>query len=69
MAYIYPKEYFNPYDVEQDKIFITSQTRTIHHFAASWKTPKERFIEFIEKKVGSSPIIFIHKMKQLFLGK
>lgn len=67
--YIYPKEYFNPYDVEQDKIFITSQTRTIHHFAASWKTPKERFIEFIEKKMGSSPIIFIHKMKQLFLGK
>lgn len=34
--YIYPKEYFNPYDHNSGKIEITENTRSIHHYAASW---------------------------------
>lgn len=33
---IYPKEYFNPKDYATGKIIITKNTRSIHHFAASW---------------------------------
>ncbi len=61
--YIYPKEYFNPYDVEHDKMIITKNTRTIHYFAASWKTKKELFMEWVEKNLGGHIVLFIHKTK------
>ena len=66
--YIYPKDYFNPYDCELDKIIITDNTRTIHYFAASWKNPKERFMEFVDKHFGGRTVLFIHNVKRLFLG-
>ncbi len=65
--YIYPKDYFNPYDCELDKIIITDNTRTIHYFAASWKTKKERFMEFVGKYFGGRVVLFIHHMKRLIL--
>lgn len=65
---IYPKEYFNPFDYESGKFVLTQNTRTIHYFAGSWKTPKERFMEFIEKHFGGKAVRFIHRMKQLLLG-
>lgn len=38
---IYPKEYFSPkyYDIE--KIIMTENSATIHHYESSWKTEKE----------------------------
>lgn len=67
--WIYPKEYFNPYDYELKKIVLTENTRTIHYFAGSWKTKKERFMEFIENKFGSKGVNFIHKIKVTFCNK
>ena len=41
----YPNDYFCPKCYEDDKIYLTNNTVTIHHFGASWKTPKERFFQ------------------------
>lgn len=41
--YIYPKEYFNPYDSRTGKIKIKENTISIHHFAASWLDPYTKF--------------------------
>ena len=35
-VYIYPKDYFNPCNMNTGKIEITQNTVSIHHFAASW---------------------------------
>ena len=33
----YPSEYFCPIDIVTKRLHITKNTRTIHHYAASWK--------------------------------
>ena len=40
---IYPKEYFNPTDLNTQKVKITDKTYSIHHYNASWYTPKLKF--------------------------
>lgn len=49
---IYPTEYFNPKGVDDGRIRLTSNTRTIHHFADSWHTPKERLVACIKRRFG-----------------
>lgn len=39
---IYPKEYFCPMDYQTNKMNVTSETRSIHHYAASWINWKMR---------------------------
>lgn len=58
--YIYPKEYFNPYDHLDKKIRLTDNTRSIHYFAASWKNSKEKFMAFIEREFGAGCVKLIH---------
>lgn len=67
--WIYPKDYFNPYDCELKKIVLTENTRTIHYFAGSWKTRKERFMEFIESIFGPKGINLIHKIKVMICNE
>lgn len=64
--YIYPKDYFNPYDADSGKVIITENTRTIHHFAGSWFTPKERIMKFIEKKMGGRIATIVHRCYQIY---
>lgn len=45
---IYPPDYFNPKDYKTGLIHKTKNTRTIHHFAESWKTHGERLVHAIE---------------------
>lgn len=40
---IYPTEYFQPMDLNTGRIHRTKKTVSIHHYAASWTTPYERF--------------------------
>lgn len=51
---IYPSEYFNP-KKPNGKIFLTSNTCTIHHFAASWHSPRQRIVHWVVKHVGLFP--------------
>lgn len=45
---IYPAEYFNPINIISHRKHITPNTRTIHHYAASWMDNKNK--ESIVKK-------------------
>lgn len=58
--YIYPKDFFNPYNDIDGSYIITENTRSIHYFAASWKTPKERFMDSIKKRYGDNAASIIH---------
>ena len=42
--WLYPKEYFCPLDYETGILKITDNTRSIHHYSATWKTEKEKRI-------------------------
>ncbi len=46
--YIYPSCYFSPLDNKLKKLNITCNTRTIHWYAASWLSSKERLISFLK---------------------
>lgn len=54
--YIYPPEYFAPFVYHTGEMIITENTRTIHHYMASWKTPEEMKMKEIglrlEKRFG-----------------
>lgn len=39
---IYPNEYFNPYDWAKQKLKITPNTYSIHHYSASWMTKEQK---------------------------
>lgn len=53
---IYPKEYFNPYDFDTGKINPSDKTVSIHHFAASWTSKRNkintRIYQFINRLKG-----------------
>ncbi|MGG7190017.1 glycosyltransferase family 32 protein [Clostridium paraputrificum] len=57
-VYIYPKEYFNPTDMDTGKIIVTDNTVSIHHYAASWVDSYSIFrgkvYSFIAKFMGKS---------------
>ena len=52
----YPKDYFCPKDHITEKIYLTPNTVTIHHFAASWHSPmnrlKHRIIRWVAVHFG-----------------
>ena len=48
---IYPREYFNPL-CDDGKIRITPNTISIHHYAASWYSPKKKFLKWIDATFG-----------------
>lgn len=46
---IYPKEYFCPKDFLSGKVDITNSTYTIHHYASSWYSDKEKYAFNIQR--------------------
>ena len=59
----FPTEYFCPKSYFSNQVNITSNTFTIHHFNASWKTPKEKQCHRIEEKLYNK--LGEKRMKQL----
>lgn len=58
---IYPNQFFNPYNWKTEKLHVTAQTFSIHHYSGSWMTELQRkgFLqhtksEQIEKKFGKT---------------
>lgn len=55
--YVYPPEYFCPINIITKRIHITQNTRTIHHYMASWQesnfleSAKNIFRKFIPQKI------------------
>ena len=63
----YPKDYFCPKSKEDGKIYITPNTVTIHHFAASWTSPTHRFLRKMIIFVGGAKLKnFLSKVKEKF---
>lgn len=65
-VYIYPVEYFSPMDVETRELKITNNTYTIHHYAASWYSPWQKFKHSVKMKLmnifGSKVVLFLKKI-------
>ena len=49
---IYPSEYFCPISVLDGKLYKTINTRTIHHYAASWQSPTRMFLRNLILRLG-----------------
>ncbi len=49
---IFAKEFFCPKSWDTDQYIISDKTHTIHHFAASWWTRRQKILRWIRKHVG-----------------
>lgn len=49
---LYPRDYFCPKSWDTGEYNITGNTYTIHHFAASWWTPRQRAIRWTNNHLG-----------------
>lgn len=52
---LYPKDYFCPKSYKDGKIYLTSNTVTIHHFAGSWFTDEKKLFHQVLKKYSFLP--------------
>lgn len=51
---VYPEDYFSPKSYYTGKITLTENTYSIHHYAASWHSPYQKFREKLWKLIGRS---------------
>lgn len=63
---IYPVEYFCPIHYGTGKCTITENTRTIHHYAASWHSAKDKWIRFKRKIFSEKQIKAISTFLNMF---
>jgi hypothetical protein len=63
--WIYPVDYFNPRNLTTKRLKITSNTRSIHHYMASWqkKTLKSKVIRVVQKILPESFLLWWHDIK------
>ena len=69
---LFPKEYFCPKSYDDGKIYLTENTVTIHHFAGSWLTPKQKITERAVRVIGNDNFAVIVRLKKKlfsFFGK
>ena len=50
---IYPTDYFCPMDYMSGRVTISGNTRSIHHYSASWHTGADRIAANIQRKLSS----------------
>lgn len=63
-CYIYPAEYFCPINVTTDHLNITANTRTIHHYAATWVNSKGSWKKRIKKMLPEKLVMTLVKLKR-----
>ena len=63
--YIYPYDYFNPINIITKRLYITNNTRSIHHFAASWVdlSFKGKIKKTIQKYIPKSILLKYNRIK------
>lgn len=66
---IYPKDYFNPTDMDSGRVTITGNTVSIHHYAATWVDSYSRFrgkvYQFLTRLLGKHGAEILRK----FVGR
>lgn len=60
---IYPAEYFAPIHFVTRHLHITEKTRTIHHYAASWKDGQSCWKKKIKKILPEFLLLYYHNWK------
>ena len=65
---IYPKDYFCPIDYDTRELKITSNTRTIHHYAESWVPKSTRFKNAIGRLFGNKFLQGLIRVKRFLKG-
>ena len=53
---LYPTDYFCPLDYRTGKLHGTDNTRTIHHYAATWHSWKDKFVKLKRKFFSEAQI-------------
>lgn len=68
--WIYPCDYFNPLDDLTGKLKITDNTRSIHWYAASWRTPNPlmRWLKRTFHRLVGNRMHQIHRIKNSLLN-
>lgn len=64
---IYPKEYFSPLNYKTNKLSITNNTFTIHHYNGSWHSSKQKFKRKLNQIFGDDLLIFLSKVKKIII--
>ena len=63
---IYPVDYFSPIDMSSGRLIKTVNTRSIHHYAASWVDKKSamrgKIYRFIRRILGKKIAGFVQKI-------
>ena len=62
----YPKDYFCPKSHQDGKIYLTKNSVTIHHFAGSWLTPKQKNKKKLQRLLGPYFTSLIVAIKRFF---
>ena len=65
-VWIYPKEYFCPLDYVTNKLTLTENSYSIHHYSATWHTKGEKFKLKITRLIGKKATNLIIKIKSIF---
>ena len=63
-VWIYPSEYFCPINVTTGRMHITSNTRTIHHYAATWVNKKFSLKEWLKRLLPESLVLWLINLKR-----
>ena len=67
--FVYPKDYFCPIDYKNGRCMITDNTHSIHHYAASWKSEREKLMISIAKVVGPRVMHLLGNIRRFIIGK
>ena len=62
--WIYPSEYFCPINVTTGRMHITSNTRTIHHYAATWVNKRFSLKEWLKRLLPESLVLWLINLKR-----
>ena len=56
-----PPEYFCPRSTIDGKLYLTDNTRSIHHYAQTWQSPVRKYGRRILLKLGGPKLINVLK--------
>ena len=66
-VWIYPSEYFCPINIVTKRLHITQNTRTIHHYMASWKPEKSSYKDKLRMLFPEWVLLLYNKIKHKVL--
>ena len=68
-VWIYPKEWFCPIDYNTKKRKDTSNTRLVHHYAASWVPKWTLFLVWLERQIGKKALLRLQRLKRFLCNE